>query len=344
MRFKVSPLRAVIVCVLLGPNLSRGAVALDPLGSYLTEHGYGGAQLVSSRSFYHLPVRANGKPGNLIIDTGSPATLIFRSSAKEFGLVEAKTTAPVRGVFGASGELYGTATIKELKAGNFRLINVPVAIAAAVSSPDGGTNASGVLGLRELLKFGALVDLSHQLLYFGSARPNVHNVETTWVRTNHGFRPFAPGAELSQMVHSILVERGWTPVGFSIAHRHLRVPGKVNDLPCYLMVDTGSYLTVFDAEFARRAHISAVPAQIAVPSLGKSATELRLAFVRTMRIGSYEIKPASTTVAVLDAEAIGRGTDWEVAGVVGIEQLAMNSAIFDFTSRQLYLRPRANPR
>ena len=160
------------------------------------------------------------------------------------------------------------------------------------------------------------------------------------MRTNDGFRPIAPGTEVNQTVRSILVERGWTPVGFSIAHRHLRVSGAVNDTPCYFMLDTGSYSSVLDAGFAKRANITAVTTQIAAPSIGRSATDLRLARVSAMRIGSYEIQSASATVGVLDSEAIGRGTDWEVAGLVGVEQLAMNSAIFDFSSRPLYLRPR----
>jgi predicted aspartyl protease len=342
MQFKVSSLRAVMLCAFLGPHLTRGAVALDALGSYLTEHGYGGAQLVRVGNFYHLPIKANGKPGNLIIDTGLPATLIFRPSVDEFGLAESKTTAPVHGAFGASGEYYGTAMIKELKAGNCTLINVPVAVAPAVDSTARGTNTSGVLGLRELLKFGAILDLSHQLLYFSSARPTVRNVEATWVRTNHGFRPVAPGTELSQMVHSMLLERGWTPVRFSIAHRHLRVPGAVNGVPCYLTLDTGSHMTLLDAEFAKRANITGVPTQIAAPSIGRSATNLRLALIRAIRIGNCEIKPGSSMVSALDSEAIGRDSDWEVAGFIGAEHLAMNSAIFDFTSRQLYLRPWAN--
>jgi predicted aspartyl protease len=343
MRYKVGLVSAVIFCAFLGANRSHGAVALDALGSYLTEHGYGGAQLVPVGKFYHLPISGNGKPGNLIIDTGSPATLIFRSNVKELGLAESKTTSPVRGAFGASREFYGTATIKELKTGNCTLTNVPVAVAPPVSYGGRHANASGVLGLRELVKFGAILDLSHHLIYFSSSGPSVQRFEAAaWMRTKNGWRLVAPGSELSQMVRSIVTERGWMPVPFSIAHRHLRIPGAVNRVSCYFMLDTGSYLTLLDADFATRAKIGGVPTRIAAQGIGRSTTEVRLAIVPAMQIGSYEIKPGSATVAVLDPEAIGRGTDSEVAGLLGIEHLAMNSAIFDFTSRQLYLRPRAN--
>ena len=44
-------------------------------------------------------------------------------------------------------------------------------------------------------------------------------------------------------------------------------------------------------------------------------------------------------IGSLDPEAIGRGTDFEIAGLLGIEHLAINSAIFDFVSGTMYLRP-----
>jgi hypothetical protein len=67
------------------------------LGSYLTHQGYGGAPLVDSGRFYHLPIRSEGKAGHLVVDTGTPATLIFRSSLKRLRLSETLTNAPVSG-------------------------------------------------------------------------------------------------------------------------------------------------------------------------------------------------------------------------------------------------------
>src|SRR5438128_7266936 len=84
--------------LLLNLDLGHSAVALDALGLYLTKNGYGGAQLIPLGNFYHLPINSNGKPANLIIDTGSPATLIFRSSLKALGLTELKTNAQLSSV------------------------------------------------------------------------------------------------------------------------------------------------------------------------------------------------------------------------------------------------------
>lgn len=335
---------SIATTFLLNVDVARGAVALDAMGLYLTSNGYGGAQLVRVGNFYDLPINSNGKPGNLIIDTGAPATLIFRSSLKTLALTESKTNASVSGAFGKSREFYGTATINALRAGNCIFTNVPVAVIPPLSdSPEsfrGHGGPSGVLGLRELSKFGAIVDLPHRLIYFRPPRSTFDTNETArLVRTSAGWRSMAPGSEFSHAIRSILTERGWTPVAFSIENRHLRVPAMVNGVSCYLRIDTGAHLTILDGDFAKRAKIAGVRTRISAQGIGKSAGEISVAVFPSLRIGNYEIKQGSAMVGVLDPEAIGRGTRSEVNGLLGIEHLALNSAIFDFVSRTLYLRP-----
>jgi predicted aspartyl protease len=331
------------ILLLCDLDVGRGAVALDALGLYLTKNGYGGAQLVRVGNFYHLPISSNGKPANLIIDTGSPATLIFRSSIKALGLTESKTNAPVSSVFGQSRELYGIATIKAFTAGNCTLTNVPVAVVPAVGYSARFGNPSGVLGLRELVRFGAVLDLPHHLIYFRPSRPSFETIQTArLIRTKNGWRQVAPGAEVSQTMRSILTEEGWTPVAFSIPRRHPRIPAAVNGVSCYLMVDSGAYLTMLDADFAKRAKVGGVPTHISAQGIGKSGGDISLAVFPSLRLGNYEIKRGSATVGVLAPEAIGRGTNSEVAGLLGVEHLAMNSAIFDFVSGTMYLRPPPN--
>jgi predicted aspartyl protease len=325
--------------LLLTAGMGRCAVTLDALGLYLTRNGYGGAQLIRLRNFYHLPINSNGKPANLIIDTGAPATLIFRPSVKALGLNELKTKAQVSGAFGQSREFYGTAMIKSLAAGNCIFTNVPVAIIPPLSDSHRYGDPSGVLGLRELNKFGAVLDLPHRLIYFRSPRSGFDAGQTArLIRTTSGWKPIAPGAEVSQTMRSILTEHGWTAVPFSIVRRHLHVPATVNGVSCYLMVDTGAYFTILDANFAQRARIVGVPTHVSAEGIGKFSRDISLAAFPSLRVGSYEIKNGSATVGDLDPEAIGRGTDSEVAGLLGMEHLAMNSAIFDFVTRTMYLR------
>ena len=299
----------------------QGAVKLDALGNYLTSHGYGGAQLVASGKFYHLPIQSNGKAGHFVVDTGAPTTLIFRSSVKPLGLQETKTDMHVRGAFGQGSERYGVAVIDSLVAGNCTLRNVPVAIAPDVGAINTYGRPNGLFGLRELVKFGAVLDLSHRVVYL---------------------RPSRPGNDVAAAIKSMLLVRGWRPVRLTLARNHLRVPGEANDVPCHFLVDTGAFLTALDRNFATAAKIPTRPTRATAHGVGRSTGSVGLAMFSSLWIGDYQIKKASASVLNLDPEVLGRGTTSEVAGLVGVEYLALNSAIFDFVSGTLYLRPRVH--
>jgi len=316
--------RLLVAIVLLGyssADVCCGAVALDALGLYLAKKRYGGAQLVHPENFYYVPIQSNGKPGNLMIDTGAPATLIFRQSLKTLGLTESKTKAPVSGAFGSSREFFGLTTIKTLTVGNCTLTNVPVTVARGTGDDMfSRSRPNGLLGLRELIKFGAILDLPNRLIYL---------------------RPSRPGEEVGVAIKSILLRQGYTPVPLSVAGFHLKVPGAANGAPCYFLVDTGAYLTALDRDFASRAKIQPVHARLTAVGLGGSSHDVGLAIFPSLRIGNYEIKRGSASIVRLGPKLVDRGTRSEIAGLLGIDHLAMNSAIFDFTTGTLYLRPRS---
>jgi predicted aspartyl protease len=316
--------RLLVAIVLLGyssPDVCCSAVALDALGLYLTKEGYGGAQLVHPENFYFLPIQSNGKRGNLVIDTGAPASLIFRQSLKTLALTESKTKAPVSGAFGSSREFFGLTTIKALTVGNCTLTNVPVTVARGTGGDMFSRRRSnGLLGLRELIKFGAILDLPNRLIYL---------------------RPSRPGEEVGEGIKSILLRQGFTPVPLSVAGFHLHVPGAAKGVPCSFLVDTGAYLTALDRDFASRAKIQPVHARLTAVGLGSSSGDVGLAIFPSLRIGNYEIKRGSASIVRLDPGLVGRGTSSEIAGLLGIDHLAMNSAIFDLVTGTLYLRPRS---
>jgi predicted aspartyl protease len=307
------------IILLANVGVGCGAITLDSVGLYLTKNGYGGAQLAHPGNFYCLPIQSNGKPGNLVIDTGSPTTLIFRSSLRKLNLTESKTKSRVGGAFGRSSrEFLGLTTIKALSTGNCSLVNVPVAVAS--EGPRGTfahVRSNGLLGLRELIKFGAVLDLPNRLVYL---------------------RPSRPIREVGDGIKSILSRQGYTAVPLSIADFHLRIPGAVNETPCYFIVDTGAYLTALDPNFVFRAKIPIEPTPFVAESLGGSSI-VGMGIIASLRIGNYQIRRASVSIVCLDPEMLGRGTNSEVAGLIGIEYLGMSSAIFDFITGTMYLRP-----
>jgi predicted aspartyl protease len=176
-----------------------------------------------------------------------------------------------------------------------------------------------LLGLRELVKFGAVLDLQNRLVYL---------------------RPSRPSGDVGAEIKSILMRQGYTPVPLSIAHFHLRIAGAVNEIPCYFLVDTGAYLTALDSNFASGAKIQVIPTRLVAQGLGGSSIA-GMAILPSLRIGNYELKRASVSVVHFDPDLLHRGTNSEVAGLIGVEYLARNCAIFDFIRGTMYLRPRS---
>lgn len=303
---------AAVISLLIADD-GRAAIALDALGLYLTKNGYGGAQVVHLGNFYHLPIKSNGKPGNLLVDTGAPMTMLYRSNLGQLNLGESKTTEHVSGAFGRGSDVYGMTTIKALTAGNCVLTNVPVAVAS--DSSFSSRDSNGVLGLSELIKFGAVLDLRSHVLYL---------------------RPSRPGEKVGSEIKTILSREGYSAVPLLLKKSHLHAVGAVNGAPCHFIVDTGSYLTSLDVRFAVRTKLNFRSSRLVGEGLGGSSPE-GMARLSSLRIGNYEIKNGSATVAPLNPAIFAAHSD--TAGFLGAEYLAINRAIFDFVSGTLYLTP-----
>jgi len=318
----------VPIILLLTARVGRGAVTLDALGLYLTKNGYGGAQLVQLGNFYHLPIQSSGKPGNLVVDTGSPSTLIFRSSLKGLNLNESTTTGLVSGPFGRGRNVYGLTTIKALTAGNCTLTNVPVAVASgSADSAFSRAHSNGLLGLRELIKFGAVLDLRNHLVYLRSSRS---------------------GNNVGSGIKSILSRQGYTAVPLLLKGNHVLVGGGLNGVQCYFIVDTGGYVTTLDADFVAHSKLKVAATRLVAEGLSGSSS-VGITTFPSLRIGNYQIENGSASVVRFNPEVLGshsgpgipqsHGADL-VAGIIGVEYLSINRAIFDFVSDTMYLRPR----
>ena len=123
----------------------------------------------------------------------------------------------VHGAFGKGSEKLGLTSVHQLAMGNCTLMNVK---AVVVSDPDSGGLygmyglSDGLFGLREMLKYGAVLDISNHLLM-------VH-----------------PGGQMkgiSSGIRGILTKQGYTPVDLTITGGHLHVSAVVNGVPCHLV-------------------------------------------------------------------------------------------------------------
>src|SRR5246127_5022692 len=89
------------------------------LADFLSKQGLAGAKL-ERRFGNHLfvPVSINNRRGALMIDTGSPNTVIDVNSVNTFGLTVEKSGSNVGGLFGRSWERFGASKVKSIAMGN----------------------------------------------------------------------------------------------------------------------------------------------------------------------------------------------------------------------------------
>ena len=306
-------------------SVAQGSVALSPLDQYLVAHGYAGAQFVQFQNTYRLPVSANGKAGDLTIDTGAPASIIYTASLNKFGLTYKDSGVAVHGVFGKGSENVGITTIPKLAMGNCTLLNVK----AAVMSAPGGSGiyqhygkSDGLLGLREMIRYGAVLDLANHLLL-------VH--------------PGGPAKEVSPGIRSLLTSQGYTAIDLEIASGHLRVAAMVNGTPCHLLVDTGAFLTTLDRQFARTARIGGYNSGVYAHGFGTKARPIQVSQFPEFKVGNFMIKNASVTISDLDPELLGKTEKTRAAGLLGAEYLGLHGAIIDLNRTTLFLRPQTKP-
>lgn len=304
---------------------ANGAVALTALDQYIVQHGYGGAQFIQYENTYRLPVIANGKPGDLTIDTGSPSTIVFQAVMKKFGLTREETDIVVHGAFGKGKDKVGRTVIPKLAMGNCTLTNVKAAVLPDPASGGlyrayGATD--GLFGLREMMKYGAVLDISNHLLLVN---------------------PRGQSKGVSEGIRSILTKQGYTPVELSISEGHLHVSSMINGTPCRLVVDTGAFVTVIDDQFARNAHLGGHNTDRYAEGFGTKARPIQLAQFPEFKVGDFTIKNASVTITALDPELLGGQGKSPAVGLLGAEYLGMHGAVFDFNSGTLYLRQKKNP-
>jgi predicted aspartyl protease len=326
----------LLLLTTLTPIRAEGQQASGTLAGALASRGLAGAKL-ERRYGNHLlvPVSINNRRGALMIDTGSPVTLIDRNSVNTFGLTVEKTDSSVGGLFGRSWERYGTSKVKSIAMGNCMVTNVPVAIAdlsgmnpersasatgSHISDSKAMAHLNGVLGAREMIKFGMIIDCTRQMLYIN---------------------PNGASSSVSQSVASFLASRGFTrvPMRFN-SNAHFDVEGALNGHATRFLMDTGSANTLIDTQVAVKSGTGVTAlAGYGAGGAGNLVEGVNRTGVKELAIGNFKLANAEVVVAHVSGDILlSKSAAESNAGVLGQDYLATNFAVIDMGGKALYLR------
>ena len=318
----------------LAPLTAESQQQPSTLAGFLSGQGLVGVKL-ERRFGNHLfvPASINNKRAALMIDTGAPVTIIDKNSAGTFGLKVENTTINVGRIFGKRWEHYGVSVAKGIALGNCVVTNVPVALAdtsdmnpdapaaatgAHISAVNRLPHLNGLLGAREMNKFGMIIDCARQMLYIN---------------------PNGPSSAISQKLASFLSGRGFIRIPMRLnSGNHLEVPAVLNGHPTRMIVDTGAAVTTVDKMMATKAGVS-IGGTGFVEDAGEGRIErLGTGDIKELTIGSFIIPRASVGVVNVSGDVLHSKNEGESnSGLLGAEYLAWNFAVIDVGGMALYL-------
>jgi hypothetical protein len=313
---KKFPLGLVVTAIVCFPTLMSQAAGSSPpaaLKTFLEREGFGGSPL-QRRLGNHLFVTTimNQRKGALMIDTGSPRTLIDRGTIHSLGLAVQGTKVPVGGVWGWKPEHYGVSKLTTLMMGNCTFMDVPITVAdESHINKVRGPHLDGLFGAHEMSKFGMVIDCARQMIYVN---------------------PKGPSPVTTQKLAEFLAGRGFTriPMRFDQQH-HLAIDAALNGHPTSLIVDTGASTTLLASSVAHACAVLLSPLNITIRDTTAGIVPINIGHVQQLTLGNLQIPNAEVVVANI-AKEVG-------AGLLGEEYLSWNFAIVDVGGMNLYLRP-----
>jgi len=277
--------------------------------------------LIRSRQ-NHLLVHAwiNDKPALLIVDSGSPGTVIASKRRSHFGVgqvpIDSKYPARVR-VNGSYNTLVMARTLRigGLTVGEVPAISADLSGARRASRSAHELQADGILGTDVLFASRAVLDCQRQLLIL-NLQPD---------------QPLpVPGLDF----------RGFQKVPMFVTEGfNLYVNGFVNGSQGRLMVDTGAFATLLHRPFVKRLHIPLEQTSLASAAINLKEEGLDMARIRKLSVGVVDI--GRNDVGVVDLGGIlneAMQLTPPAVGLLGAEILNRHHGIIDFGTRTLYLK------
>lgn len=244
------------------------------------------------------------------VDTGAGGITIARGSLKKFRLVEQKTSQRLHtlGNKPASNKLWGIARIDTFTIGNCVFHGVPVAIKEI-------PHCDGFLGSPEMHRFAAVLDCGEHALYLARR---------------------GPSSRTSTKLAAMLESNGFTQVPLRLtSDHHLEVDCSIDGVPSTILVDTGSQFTLVDESIGTKAGIIMKQPITQVRGPAQDNAPQSIGRVKKLAIGDFEIRDAD--ICFMDFKEADSPSPY-LLGLLGISELASNSAIIDVGGLSLYLR------
>jgi len=271
-----------------------------------------------------MPVRINGQPAKLLVDTGATQVILNRDAAELAGvkplqrsLGQIRFLVPNQ-VFTLGSEINGQVLpvgfAQDITAGGMNFGSRPVALRDSIHSDTGAGRVDGVLGLDILFSHKAVINCRSRLVFF---------------KVDQGRRINLASIAASEKFTRVPIQReenGALTVSCSIRGQLAR-----------LLIDTGAFVTALHEPFVKSLGLLPEPTQISAQFGRGPWKRLSAAKINDLRIGGFKAPPEKFGVGPLPQFALQQGNS-RIAGILGMDTLYICHAIIDLDGMNLFLK------
>jgi predicted aspartyl protease len=273
-----------------------------------------------------MPVRINGQPAKLLVDTGSNQLILEADTAELFSVRPSqRAQAMPRQTFWSfryirytqvNGELLPVGFVQNISAGGMNFGGSLVTLRGSnhSGSGTGAGHVDGVLGLDILLRHKTVINCRTKLVFF---------------KVDQGRRINLGSIAASEKFTRVPIQRE--------ENGALTVSCSIRGQPARLLVDTGAFVTALHEPFVKSLGLVAEPTRISAQFGRGPWKRISAAKINDLRIGAFKAPPEKFGVGSLPQFALQQGNS-RIAGILGMDTLYICHAIIDLDGMNLFLK------
>jgi len=261
-----------------------------------------------------MPVRINGQRANLLVDTGSNQIIVNAAAAASFGIRPSQDSLVYIRSAQVNGQQLPVGFAQNLTAGSMSFGSLLVALRNSNRPGAGDGRVDGVLGLDLLTRHKAVINCRTKLIFLKvdqTRQMNLSSVAAAEKFTRVPLRRERNGA--------------------------LTVPCSIHGQPARLLVDTGSFITIFHEAFLKSVGIPMEATRVSAHFTRGMARKISAGQINDLKIGDFKTPPSKFGVTALPNFTLAQGGAG-ISGILGMDTLYNCDAIIDLDSMNLFLR------
>jgi len=261
-----------------------------------------------------MSVRINGQPANLLVDTGSNEVILDAAAAESFGSQPSQRSMRYIRRSRINGQLLPVGFAQSLTAGNMSFGSVLVTLRNSSRSDDGNAHVDGVLGLDVLTRYKAVINCRTKVIFFKvdpTRQMHLSGVAASEKFTRVSMRQEENGA--------------------------LTAPCSIHGQPARLLVDTGSFVTIFTEPVLKSLGVGLQPTHISARFPTGTSRKVSAAQINDLKIGDFKVRPGKFGVTPSPNFAPRQGSS-RMFGILGMDTLYNCHAIIDLDGMNLFLK------